>query len=239
LQTSLSTTYFSQIQPFNMGELLTFQKFNDMTVANELADKLEKGGVTCAIKDESKFFDVSFAYNSVDPEIALKVDADDFEKANTILDEYYSSQADTIEKDYYLFSFTDEELMEILSKPDEWGRFDYQLAKKILAERGRAVQPGTAEMLKERRINELAVPERISSTYIAGGYIASLLLPFAGLIMALVLVTAKKTLPDGQRMYTYSEADRKHGRIMLALSIVLCSIGVVFKFWQLLPRMNY
>jgi len=156
-----------------MPELLTFQKFNDISLANKIADKLEQAGISCVIQDQSKFFDVSFAYNKVEPHILLKLHSEDFEKASHILDDYYSLQAVTIEKDYYRFYFTDAELMEIIEKPDEWGRFDYQLAKKILAERGRAIQPGMEEMLKEKRIHELAVPERVSPRFLVFGYMSS------------------------------------------------------------------
>jgi hypothetical protein len=34
-----------------------------------------------------------------------------------------------VDKDYYLFAFSDSELIELIRKQDEWGSFDIELAK--------------------------------------------------------------------------------------------------------------
>jgi hypothetical protein len=60
----------------------------------------------------------------------------DFAVAQRELEKYYRAQIAHAEDDYYLFEFSDAELNEILSKPDEWGDFDYQLAQQLLRERG-------------------------------------------------------------------------------------------------------
>ena len=67
--------------------------------------------------------------------------AADFPRAHLALKAYYQAQLSTMDPDYYLFSFTDTELLEIVTHPDEWGHLDYALAKKLLADRGKPLSP--------------------------------------------------------------------------------------------------
>ena len=65
----------------------------------------------------------------------------------------------SVEPGYYLLSFTDKELLEILSKPDEWGHFDYVLARALLAERGLEIPDETIGQMKQQRLLQLAREE--------------------------------------------------------------------------------
>jgi hypothetical protein len=60
--------------------------------------------------------------------------------------------------------------MEIIAKPDEWGSFDYQLAQKILNDKGKELKPDTLNNLKGQRIDELSTPEKASKILIVAGY---------------------------------------------------------------------
>jgi hypothetical protein len=44
-------------------------------------------------------------------------------------------------------------------KPDEWGHFDYVLARELLAERGLEIPPEIAEEMKRQRRHQLAQEE--------------------------------------------------------------------------------
>src|SRR5690242_12247312 len=116
---------------------LTFKIFKNKEVAEEIATILEQNGILYFIEYDVMAFDASYANNDLEKDYRLKIKQQDFEKANTILQNYYKAQLDKVDKDYYLFDFTDEELREIIAKPDEWGEFDYQLAQKLLADKGK------------------------------------------------------------------------------------------------------
>jgi hypothetical protein len=76
-------------------------------------------------------------------EVRVKIQAADFERVDELLADSIRQQIDGIEKDYYLLDFTDEELIEIVVKPDEWSLADYQLA----------------QIIRKQRLKELAKPE--------------------------------------------------------------------------------
>ena len=137
----------------------TFQSFNDIELANEVAEKLRQNDIKFIIEKGKPLLDVSFVDTSIEPGVHIKLHPNDFEKGHKALEDYYKTQLGNIDNDYYLFSFSNEELKEIVSKPDEWGHFDYQLAQKLLKERGQEIDAATVIKLKQDRIKELAEPE--------------------------------------------------------------------------------
>jgi hypothetical protein len=218
--------------------LLTFQKFHDMEVAEDIAEKLRENNIYYELVDESPAFDVSYAYNFVSKDIRIKLKPWDFVTARNILDEYYKGQIDKVDETYYLFSFSNDELKEIISKPDEWGYFDYQLAQKILRDRGDEIKPAVVGLLKEERNKELGKTESMHKKTIARGYYAAFLGGFWGFVIGHSLVYSRKTLPDGRSVYTYPEEERTHGINILIISsvcVVLWTVVIIVKFFISLP----
>jgi hypothetical protein len=140
------------------------------------------------------------------------------------MSEYFKPLVDSVEPDYYLFDFTSEELMEIILKPDEWGDFDYQLAQKILEDRGRPVNPGHLKEFKNKRLQQLREPERTDFNSVVLGYVFVALFPPAGIFLGYMLAFSRKNLPDGSYAYSYSGTQRLHGKIILAISSVATAI---------------
>ena len=129
---------------------------------------------------------------------------------------------------HYLFGFKDEELFDILASPDEWSAYDYQLARRVLSERGIDVDAKLLELLKKTRLQELAQPEGKQTTNVWLGYAFALLGGVVGLFIGWNMVTAKKTLPNGERVSVFSDSDRSHGKAIIALSLITM---VVWALW--------
>jgi hypothetical protein len=199
----------------------TFQKFNDEVLADNLIAVLTTAGIDILVEDDKQIFDPSFASNLLTREIRLKLRPEDFEKAQQIVAEYYSKQLDEVDKDYYLFEFTDLELTEIITKPDEWGDFDYQLAQKLLKDRGKEINPEILTLLRKQRNEDLAKSESSNSYIIYLGYISAILGGLVGILIGWHLAYSKKTLPDGRRLYRYKDSERNHGTRMLLLAAII------------------
>ncbi|HEX3935455.1 MAG TPA: hypothetical protein VHW43_12295, partial [Puia sp.] len=122
-----------------MSKLLTFQQFNDIALARTMGDRLGAAGIEYEIDSQDPHLDPVIIGSSPDSSIDLKIPAEDFIRARAVLEAYYEEQLQDVDPDYYLFGFTDQELLEILAKPDEWGAFDYVLARKLLIERGHPI----------------------------------------------------------------------------------------------------
>ncbi len=207
-------------------QYLTFQKFNDEGLATELTEVLEQNNIEFIV-DDTQNFDPSFSNSEINKEFRVKLKKEDFEKANTLLLEISVKQLENVDKNYYLFKFTDEELIEIVAKADEWSQYDFILAQRILKERGKEIKPELADALRKQRLQELAKPEEGQQTWIYAGYTFALLGGLISIFIGWHLLSYKKTLPNGDRVYGYSASDRKHGnRIFL--------IGIIFiVFWSI------
>jgi len=157
----------------------------------------------------------------------LKIRSHDFSKANEVLDQMILENISSIEKDYYLFSFSNEELLEIIKKPDEWSRQDFLIAKKILDERGKPVNDRELDSLKSKRIKELSTEEKEPVPSIILGYVFAFLFSIVGLFFGLAFLVTKKTLPDGSKVFAYTHGTRNHGKAIFILSLAMLIFYII------------
>ena len=202
------------------NQFLTYQKFSEEDEIEEFSKLLEKSKIEFEIEDNSVSFDPAFANNSLRKEFIIKLKKVDFEKVNKIQSEISNSLIDDIDKDHYLFEFTDDELIDVILKSDEWNKLDYSLAQKILKDRGKEITDEKLEELKQQRIEELAKPEESQKIWIIAGYIFSILGGFLGIFIGRHLSSHKKTLPNGDKVFGYSKSDRKHGDKIFILGLI-------------------
>jgi hypothetical protein len=221
---------------------ITYKTFNDPELAAQLINHFTENGIEYEIEDDSKIFAPSFFPNEATRVITVKIRQEDFEKANSLLSNLSIQELNSISKDYYLFSMTDDELLEIIRKPDEWTILDFELAKKLLKERGREIIPQELEQTKETRISELSKPDKSLTTYIYVGWffilagsIFWIIVPrpmylgitVVGIMIGAGLFQSKKTLPDGKQVYRYNDNDRKQGRLIFIIGIIALLVSAV------------
>ena len=209
-------------------EFLIFQKFNTESQAEDFGSLLNVNRIEFLIENISINFDPILSNNEFGKEYCVKIKKDDFEKANDILREKAKTEINEVPDDYYLLSFTDEELIDVIEKSDEWNKFDVELAQKLLKERGNEITTEQISELKKQRIIELSKPEEGQNVYIIIGYVCALLGGLLGIFIGWHLTTYKKTLPNGNRIYAYSENDRKQGNRILILGIVFIVFWILY-----------
>jgi hypothetical protein len=209
-----------------MNNYTTFKKYPDVIEARHLQDLLIENGIECIFIDNSPRLGSSFSGELL-KEYEIQLKQSDFEKANEVLESHTENMLSRLGDDYYLLSFTDDELYDVIVKQDEWSQFDYVLAKKLLRDRGKSISEAEIKNLRQQRLHELAKPEKNHSGWIIAGYIFALLGGFFGVITGYVIYSSKKTLPNGQRVPTYTASDRTHGKIILITGIaVLLLLGL-------------
>jgi hypothetical protein len=212
-----------------------FIKYRDVFEPSELAEFSQLLN-SHKIEFETEDFDDSLGsiYGNwpVGKGTTIKVREADFPKVEALLNAEAANLLDTVDKDYHLFSFTNEELLEIVAKPDEWSAFDYQVAKSILASRGVQLGDEKLRQLKSERLHQLAQPEPSPTVVIVSGYLLSLLGGLLGLFIGWHLARGKKVLPNGQRLFIYRVNDRKHGYRILIIGLISCTFFVT-RFYAL------
>ncbi len=205
---------------------VTYQKFNSKSEILELAQVLNDHEIEFELEDNTMNTDGSFSNNEINKDYRLKLRADDFDQVNEIRTTLSGNLIDAIDADYYLFDFTNEELIDLVAKSDEWSHFDVLLAKKILKERGTELSDEQVSKLKTERLEELSKPEDSQPGWVAAGYIMAFLGGLIGILIGWHLSSHKKTLPNGEQVYGYSESTRKHGRRILILGLVMILISL-------------
>lgn len=200
------------IENFNV-----FRRFSTLTQAQELEVLLNENNISTVLGDNIAPVDITFSGSTLQDQYEVKISPFDFEKAEFILEEEAKNLLDKIDKEYYLFSFTNDELYEVLIKSDEWNPFDYKLAQKLLINRGEKVDGEVLDSLKKERLKVLAKPEENQRSWIIAGYLFSFLGGGVGIIIGYSLWSSKKTLPNGERIYSYKSEDRNMVKIFLLL----------------------
>lgn len=208
---------------------VSYKKYSNLEQALELKQILENNEIDVVLTDNVAPVDITFSGSTVQNQVEIKIKPTDFAKADTVLKNETSKYLDEIDKDYYLFQFTNNELYEILLKSDEWGEFDYNLAQKILKDRGKSVDEDMLFSLKRQRLEELAKPEASQKGWIVVGYILTFLGGFFGVIIGYLIWTSQKTLPNGQRVYSYNESNRKQGKYIFIIGLIILPIVLIIR----------
>lgn len=211
---------------------VTFQKFSDRKLASELTSLLDENKIAYQFIDNSGTLDTSFGGSELLKEYAVLLRKADFETANDVLIAASVNDIDTIDQDYYLFGFSNDELRDVIVRSDEWNKFDYLLAQKLLKDRGLEISSEELASLTKQRLDELAKPEKPQTEGVVAGYVFSLLGGVFGIIIGWYLNTHKKTLPNGERLYAYLESDRRHGKRIFILGIFMLLVGLALKFFS-------
>ena len=206
-----------------------FRKYPTMEQAKGLEKLLGKNDIKAFIVDNIAPVDSSFSGSTLQNQFEIKIQQSDFERAEKILYEDAENLINQVDKDYYLFDFTDEELYDILLKADEWNELDYKLAQKILTDRGKSIDTDLLKTLKRQRLESLAKPEENQKSWIIAGYVFAILGGLLGIFIGYSLWTSKKSLPNGQRVYSYNEKDRAQGKTIFYIGLIMIIFYMILK----------
>ncbi|MBF6640108.1 hypothetical protein IVB69_01315 [Flavobacterium sp. J49] len=206
-----------------------FRKYPTIEQAKELESLLNENNIVSQIVDNIAPVDSSFSGSTLQNQFEIKIQLSDFEKAEKILDKNAENLIDLVDSNHYLFDFTDDELYEILLKADEWNELDHKLAQKILIQRGKSIDADLLKALKRQRLESLAKPEENQKPWIIAGYIFAILGGLLGIFIGYSLWTSKKSLPNGQKVYSYNEKDRVHGKNIFYIGLILLTFYIILR----------
>lgn len=214
-----------------MEKLLTFKRFHTAEQAAEIVSILQGHQIPVTYEEEVVLVDSVYIGQNFDQRHLVKIRSQDFTRADALLKSLITVSPEEVEPDYYLLSFTREELQDVIAKKDEWGDFDYALALRLLEKQGITYTPEQLHLFNNNRINSLSQPQELPGHLALIGYLSPLILfvplPFVGILSCLgIFIGAfvrltKKTLPDGARVLAFSPASRAQG-----LRIIVANVGL-------------
>ncbi|MEI6823478.1 MAG: hypothetical protein WCL51_16220 [Bacteroidota bacterium] len=212
-----------------MGKFIAYKKFQYTEQLKEVVDVLKANDINYIVEDNTLDAAAIFIGQDTGPKILLKISNEDFTKANELLNIKAKKDIDKVNPDHYLFSFEDDELLEIVEEPDTWNEFDVQLAKKILTERGIEISEKLENAFIEKRIKNLSKTEKGSKLWTTVGYISAFVGGLLGIAIGLALWKSKRTLPNGDRVYMYSDNDRIHGMYITVIGIAMFLMIIIVR----------
>ncbi len=225
-----------------MNQLLTFKRFHTAEQAAEVIAILQEHHIPVQYEEEVVLMDKVYVGQNFDQRHLVKIPAGYFSQADTLLKSQITISPEDVEPDYYLLSFTTEELKEVILKKDEWGDFDYALALKLLEKQGIPYSQEQLELLGTSRLKSLSQPQDLPVIWLLIAYFSPFLLfahipfshifSFIGIFIGAFVLLTKKTLPDGSRVYAFSEKTRQQGKWIIISGIVLIIIcwALLIKF---------
>ena len=136
-------------------ELQAYQTFQSKDEFNDFVLLLNEHHINFETEDYPINFISDIRNDRFSHEYIVKLKPEDFPVADKIQEELALEQLDNIPSDYYLFDFTDDELIDVLEKKDEWNKLDYVLAQEILKQRGITVSDKELSIIRMERIEKL------------------------------------------------------------------------------------
>lgn len=215
-----------------MNDFISYKKFADIASAEEFGEELSKNGIEYLLEDNNHSYLKIYGYTQIDIAYGINIKGVDFPKADKIIERYYANQVENIDESYYIFELTDNELREIISKPYEWGPLDYQIAKYVLNKRGLKVDDEEIDSMKTENINELSHEQKASNFKILCGYLLAFTFPIASILIGITIKYNRKILPTGEFFYINTKQDRKHGQIIILISIVCLCLFFLYFFYS-------
>lgn len=230
-------------------ELLVYRTFATQDDALQVLTVLEDNGITGEIAASFETIDAVFVGKRYDDHYILRIKGGDFEKATSVLEQYTNKGLENIDPTHPLLALNQDELMDIVAKPDEWGAENYSIAKYLLQQKGIAISKTELESLNEDRMKHLAEPKSLNAWVFVIGYMFVLMnivtlftdhyplvrisqwmtfMPAAfSFVIGRLISQAKTTLPNGQRVYTYNKKALKNAAIMQGMSLAIVMANIV------------
>ena len=159
---------------------------------------------------------------------------DDFERSQSELRSHiadYFGNAGS-EENTLLNEFSDDELLDVIKKPDEWAVEDIVMAQTLLDKRGKHVSDEVVDAYRQKRLEEVRQPKFGGYGTIIIGYIFAFLGGIIGIFLAASLLE-KKQLFNGEKVVMYDRKTRINAIIYLIISIVVVIAGTVFLIMKL------
>lgn len=212
-----------------MSNYAAYEKFFNPEQAAPVLAILSEHNITFEFLKIGKTVDAVIAGETLNYDYELKIARSQFEQVNQLLLDKIKINLEDVDPDYYLFSFSDTELVEILKKPDEWGRQDYIIARQLLESRNVHYSDKELSNLKSERLQVLARPEKEGRAWIYAGYFFSAFGGFFGVIIGLALWQSTKVLPNGDKVYTYDQKTRNKGQLIVFVSLIVFALSITLR----------
>lgn len=228
-----------------------YDQFHNQKDAKGLIELLKSNNIPYEVEMPKQLMDTVLGGEAQMPRVFVKVYPNDFQRVNHLVE---SDMLRLIQEGkinlqkHFLNEYTDEELLDVLSKPDEWNFDTTVIAKQLLQLRGVEITDAQIKVLRETRLSEIRKPRKGNIAWLVAllllslfgylfllwwfvGYLANLAICFG---MSYYFWMDVTTDPNGGKFYTFDRRTRNWGKALFILTLVsnLIFLAIFFgKFW--------
>ena len=218
-------------------KLKPFKTFDDAEEVKALALWLQDNGILYELERHAsgmgaEFFGTAGAKEEFIlrlPDSALDVMYEKFE-------EEAAHEFQYLPEDFYMLTYTDEELFDVIQNPKNWHPRLYYYAVFLLRERDYEI---TEAQLREHRISSLESPEQGPKTgllpllmiYLT---LMSVVLAPLGFGLCVYMMKAKEVDATGTQSFRFHESSRKTAKWLLMASFILYTLAGLFYLFTLI-----
>lgn len=132
-----------------MNDFNEYSRFSDMESAEPTIKQLEEHNIPFVIEDTTLRFNVVPNVDPFENIIILKINEEDRIKVDKLLEPKNEQFSNEITPELYLYTFSDDDIIDIIANPSDWTVEEQTIAKQIVKNRGLSF---TAEIIRQARI---------------------------------------------------------------------------------------
>jgi len=208
---------------------LSFRTTVTRLEADEIASLLSENDIPSRVAKNEGDLDHVFNGESPTDKFEVLIHKEDLSRAENVLVGIATEQLNEISPDQYLYSFSNEDLLNVLIEKNEWNEIDVLLSERILKDRGVEIDYTELSQQRKQRMHSLSEPKGGQIGWVIIGYISAFLGGFLGLVIGYFIWQAKNKLPNGEKVPAYNERLRKHGLAIFLISLVVFPIVLFSK----------
>jgi len=202
------------------SDLVEVSRCRDAESVSETTDILVSNNIPYKMGSTASNFDITTIGTGSNPEVIISVRRADYAAARAAMEIEYLKIG--LPENHYLLTSTDDELADILGKPEEWSSFDVAHARKIVGERG--IDESLIHQKKSQRIEQLKRGKRASNALVFFGWFFSLLGGIIGVGIAWSICFMRERAPEGD-FFTYDDVSRERAKPMFQVACVMTVIA--------------
>lgn len=214
-----------------------YDQFHNQKDAKPLLTLLKSNNIPYEVETPKQLIDTVLGGEAPMPKVFVKIALQNFQRLNKLVEEEtlrLIQDGKISLKKHFLNEYSNDELLEVLSKPDEWNFDTTVIAKHLLLSRGIELNDRQIKELREKRLGEIRKPRKGSRAWIIAllllgvfgctlllwwyvGYLANLTICLGMSYYYWMDVT---TDPNGGRFYTFDLQTRNWGKAIFILAII-------------------
>lgn len=167
-----------------LNEFVEYQKFSDLDEASGLISWLNENNIGFEIENHGQGY--SLVTDPLDNYLIIKIPKEEFDTVNRL---YLSVNQDTnaVNIDHYLFTFSDEDILDVIANPSDWSQDEVQIATVIAGQRKLEVSHSILVAAKKKKIESIVEEEHVINNNIRNNANWFLIIAVLSFINTLVL----------------------------------------------------